>query len=104
MTHRISKGQRPALRPGFLKVDGCAHGSFTGRPDLPAELRIGVFQQASFPAWVRFSSDTLPDRADLHTTLGLAIKLYGVPGRKLLAPEEDATTHDFVLQNHDVFF
>jgi hypothetical protein len=26
------------------------------------------------------------------------------PGPKLLAPDEDTTTHDFLLQNHDVFF
>jgi hypothetical protein len=53
---------------------------------------------------VRFSSDTVPTSPDLKTTCGIAIKLFGVPGPKLLAPDEDATTHDFLLQNHDVFF
>ncbi|HZS92088.1 MAG TPA: LodA/GoxA family CTQ-dependent oxidase, partial [Chloroflexota bacterium] len=104
MTHRIQKGQNPVQRSVFLKVHGCAHCTFAISPDLPANLRVGLFRFGSFPAWVRFSGDTLPDRPDLRSTLGLAIKLYGVPGRKILETEEDATTQDFVLQNHDVFF
>lgn len=104
MGSRISAGQDPVLRPVFLKPHGVAHGTFTVRPDLPEHLRVGLFQHAEFPAWVRFSSDTLPTLPDLRTTVGIAIKLFDVPGEKLLEPEEDATTHDFLLQNHDVFF
>ena len=52
-------------------------------------------------AWVRFSSDTLPAQPDLKTTCGIGIKLFGVPGPKLLG---DGATQDFLLQNHDVFF
>jgi hypothetical protein len=55
-----------------------------------------------FPAAVRFSNDTVPRRPDLNTTLGIAVKLIGVPGSKLLV--ENAPTCDFLLQNHDVFF
>ena len=81
-----------------------ARGTFVPRPDLPQELRVGVFAGPGHPAWVRFSSDTLPTAPDLMTTCGIAIKLFGVPGPKLLEPDTDATTHDFLLQNHDVFF
>ena len=56
---------------------------------------------SSFPAWVRFSSDTLPTDPDSKTTLGIGIKLFGVPGEKLLG---DGDTHDFILQNFDIFF
>jgi hypothetical protein len=104
MGRRIAGGQEPVRRPVFLKPHGVARGTFTIRPGLPDELRIGVFQSDMFPVWVRFSSDTLPSRPDLKTTLGIGIKLFGVPGQKLLEPEEEATTHDFLLQNHDVFF
>src|SRR3954447_21024561 len=104
MGQRIAAGQDPALRPVFLKPHGVAGGTFTVRPDLPEELRVGVFAGASYPAWVRFSSDTIPTVPDLGTTCGIAIKLFGVPGPKLLTPDADATTHDFLLQNHDVFF
>jgi hypothetical protein len=104
MGQRIAAGQDPVQRPVFLKPHGVAGGTFTVRPDLPEELRVGVFAGASYPAWVRFSSDTVPAVPDLGTTCGMAIKLFGVPGPKLLTPDEDATTHDFLLQNHDVFF
>jgi hypothetical protein len=103
MGQRIAAGQDPALRPVFLKPHGVAGGTFTVRPDLPEELRVGLFAGTSYPAWVRFSSDTLPTVPDLGTTCGIAIKLFGVPGPKLTA-DAGATTHDLLLQNHDVFF
>ncbi len=98
---RIKLGQDPARRPVFLKLHGVAHGRFEVRPDFPENLKIGVFAMSSFPAWVRFASDTLPVNPDLKTTLGIGIKLFGVPGDKLLG---DGDTHDFVLQNFDIFF
>lgn len=104
MGRRLGGGQDPALRPVFLKPHGIAGATFTVRPDLPADLRVGVFAGASYRAWVRFSSDAVPTSPDLKTTCGMAIKLFGVPGAKLLEPDQDAATHDFLLQNHDVFF
>lgn len=98
---RIALGQSPALRPVFRKLHGVIAARFVVRPDLPPELGIGVFAGSSYDAWVRFSSDAAPTNHDLETTLGVAIKLFGVPGQKLLG---DGDTHDFVLQNHDVFF
>jgi hypothetical protein len=100
---RIAKGQCPALRPVFLKPHGVAFGVFRIRRDLPEELRVGVFAGAEYPCWVRFSSDTVPTSGDFKTTCGIGIKLFNVPGNKLLGlPQE--TTFDFVLQNFDVFF
>ncbi len=104
MGRRIASGQDPVLRPVFVKPHGVARGTFTIQPDLPEELRVGLLRYERFPAWVRFSSDTLPSRPDLRTTVGIGIKLFGVPGTKLLEPETNATTHDLLLQNHDVFF
>ncbi len=101
---RIARGQEPAQRPVFLKPHGVAHARFEVRPDLPEELRVGLFRGSRYDAWVRFSSDTLPTRPDLKSTCGIGIKLFGVPGEKLLDPERDATTHDLLLQNFDVFF
>jgi hypothetical protein len=99
---RIQKGQWPAERPVFLKPHGIAHGRFEILRDLPRELRVGVFaMEGALRAWVRFSSDTLPTLTDLKTTCGIGIKLFGVPGKKLLG---DGDTHDFILQNFDIFF
>src|ERR1043165_10190534 len=83
-TRRIKQGQSPARRPVFLKLHGVASGYFEMRDDLPEELRVGVFALKRLPAWVRFSSDTLPTNPDLKTTCGIGIKLFDVPGRKLL--------------------
>lgn len=104
MGSRIASGQDPIQRPVFLKPHGVARGTFSVRPDLPEELRVGVFRYESFPVWVRFSSDTLPSIPDYKTTIGIGLKLFGVPGKKVLEPGTDALTHDFLLQNHDVFF
>src|ERR1700678_2357195 len=101
---RIERGQEPALRPVFLKPHGVAHALFEVRPDLPEELRVGLFRGNRYDAWVRFSSDTLPTRPDLKSTCGIGIKLFGVAGEKLLDSARYATTHDLVLQNVDVFF
>lgn len=98
---RIRAGQWPARRPVFLKPHGVVHGRFEVVPDLPNELKVGVFGLGALPAWVRFSSDTVPTQPDLKTTCGIGIKLFGVPGKKLLG---DGATQDFLLQNHDVFF
>lgn len=101
----VASGRDPATRPVFLRLHGAAHGTFLVNPDLPEELRVGVFGQAGeYPAWVRFSSDLQPGLPDLKGTVGIGIKLFGVDGRKVMEPDQDATTHDFILQNHDVFF
>lgn len=102
MGRRVAAGQCPVHRPVFLKPHAVAHGRFVIQPNLPADLRVGVFAGRSYPVWVRFSSDTLPSRPDLKTTCGVSLKLFEVPGGKLLDP--NATTHDFLFQNHDVFF
>ncbi len=99
---RIEQGQNPARRPVFLKPHGVAHARFEIVPDLDPSLKVGVFGMGPvLSAWVRFSSDTVPTAPDLKTTLGIGIKLFGVPGAKLLG---DGDTQDFLLQNMDVFF
>ena len=100
---RIKRGQCPALRPVFLKPHGVVDGTFRIKPDLPANLRVGIFAGNEYRAWARFSSDTLPSINDYKTTVGAGIKLFGVPGKKIFGQEDD-TTFDFILQNHDVFF
>ena len=101
----MAAGRDPATRPVFLRLHGAAHGTLSIRDDLPAELRVGLFGQAlEYPVWVRFSSDRQPGIPDLKGTIGIAIKVFGVDGHKLLSPDEDASTHDFILQNSDIFF
>ncbi|MFG3225538.1 LodA/GoxA family CTQ-dependent oxidase [Kitasatospora sp. NPDC048194] len=106
---RTARGQDPVKRPVFLKPHGVARGTLTGAEDLPADLRVGFLEAArtrpgGLDAWVRFSSDTVPGSPDLRTTLGIGVKLFGVPGQKLLEGYAEAGTQDLLLQNHDVFF
>ncbi|WP_051710676.1 LodA/GoxA family CTQ-dependent oxidase [Streptomyces sp. NRRL S-350] len=106
---RMARGQDPVKRPVFLKPHGVARGTLTVAEDLPVELRVGFLEAArtrpgGLDAWVRFSSDTVPGSPDLKTTLGLGIKLFDVPGPKLLEGHPEAGTQDLLLQNHDVFF
>jgi hypothetical protein len=99
---RIELGQKPAERAVFRKLHGVASGSFEIPTDLPEKYRIGVFQPGkSYKTWTRFSSDTDPTSSDLNSTCGVAMKLFGVEGKKLLGT---GGTQDFILQNHPVFF
>ena len=100
---RIKAGQCPAMRPVFLKPHGVAYGTFRVRPDIPDDLKIGLFAGGEYPLWLRSSSDTLPTIADYKTTVGLGIKLFQTPTPKIFGAPDD-TTFDFIFQNMDVFF
>ena len=93
----------PMLRDAHARAQGCARGTLTVDAGLPADLAVGLFARPrSFPAIVRFSSSARVPASDLEPDgRGLAVKLVGVPGPKLLG---DATTHDLVMINHPVFF
>lgn len=96
----------PTKRAVFLKPHGCATATFDVPADLPPRYRVGLFATpGQRNAWVRISSDTTPTTSDRNNnTIGFAVKVLGVPGTKVLAGEENAQTHDFLMQNIDVFF
>jgi len=97
---RMALGQSPVQRVVFRQTHGVAHGRFEIRPDLPADLKVGVFAERDLDAWVRFSSDTDPVTPNPKATCGIGIKLFGVPGPKLI---DEGDTQDFLLQNHPTF-
>lgn len=99
---RIERGQRPAERPVFRKLHGVAQARLEMLSAAPEDLKVGVFAYPALDAWVRFSSDAAPTDPDLKSTLGIAIKVFGVQGLK--ANGERGDTADFILQNHPVFF
>jgi hypothetical protein len=99
---RIRLGQRPAERSVFRKLHGVAYGQFEVCRTMDSQLRVGVFAHDVLDAWMRFSSDTLPTSPDLGSTLGIGIKLFGVPGSDGLG--ELGNTADFVMQNFPRFF
>ena len=96
----------PIRRDQHPKAHGCVRAVFTVEDGLPGELRHGLFRTPqSYDAWIRFSPSSPqmpPDtKRDAH---GMAIKLLGVPGLKVLDGEQDAQTQDFLMANNDAFF
>jgi hypothetical protein len=95
---------RPVQRGQHPKTHGCVRAEFTVESSLPAELRHGLFATPrSFPALVRFSN-SLQKNDEQPGVHGMAVKLLGVEGKKVLPTDPDATTHDFVLMDVPVFF
>jgi len=80
--------------------------TFRVEDDLPSHLAQGVFVPGkSYAAWIRFSNGNGdPNRSDAKgDSRGMAIKLLGVPGEKILPDEKDEQTQDFVMIDHPVF-
>ena len=66
--------------------------------DVPADARIGMFATPrSYPAVVRFSNGAGRRQSDRKLDVrGIAVKLFGVDGKKVIPGMEDATTQDFL--------
>lgn len=95
---------RPVLRDAHPKHHGCVKAEFIVNDNIPAELKIGIFKEPrSFTAGIRFSNNKVQDDTE-NDVRGMAIKLFGVEGEKVLAGQKHAQTQDFLLINHPVFF
>src|ERR1700686_1929780 len=96
-----------ARRDAHPKAHGCVRAEVHVFETIPDALAKGMFIPGkSYEAWIRFSNGSSdPTRADIkRDARGMAIKVLGVPGKKLLQDEEQATTQDFIMINHPVFF
>lgn len=96
-----------ALRDAHPKAHGCVRAEFKVQKKLPQNLAQGIFIPGkTYKAWIRFSNAS-PDasQADIKKDArGMAIKVLGIPGEKLLEDESNASTQDFIMINHPVFF
>jgi hypothetical protein len=103
LRQQFPSGEGPMRRDAHPKHHGVVRAELTVEPDLPAELAVGVFRTPySYPAWVRFSNGSGVVQPDhVRDGRGLAIKLMGVDGTKLL--DDEVRTQDFLFINHDVF-
>lgn len=95
----------PARRDAHVKAHGCVRAEVDVLPNLPEHLARGVFAAPhTFRAWIRFSSSADHVQRDRKPDgRGMAIKLMGVPGEKLLPGLEHETTQDFVLIDYPEF-
>lgn len=91
----IPRGQHP-------KQHGCVAAEFIVEPNLPSNLRHGIFETPkTYPALVRFSNarqydDRLPDA---H---GMAVKLTDVEGE--IYSDDSPGTQDFVMIDNPTMF
>jgi hypothetical protein len=104
------------LRGVHPKDHGCVEALFTVSDTLPPELRVGIFARPGtrYAAAIRFSNaaplvvpDSLEPGPDgkptvAHGSRGMAIKLYGIPGDRLV-PDDGELTQDFLMINQPVF-
>ena len=110
-------GKPRVLRGVHPKDHGCVEATFTVSDKLPPEYQVGVFRKPgdTFRAAIRFSNaaplvlpDCLPEagpggvQVRTHGSRGMAIKLYGVSGARLV-PEDKERTQDFLMINQPFF-
>jgi hypothetical protein len=94
----------PVPRQQHGKGHGVVSALFHVASDVHPELRHGILREPrSYRALIRFSNGRQTDdrKKDAH---GLALKLFGVEGPKILDDERDATTQDFIFMDHGTFF
>lgn len=93
-----------AVRSVHAKGHGLARGTLRVADGLPAELAQGLFAApGEYETILRFSTnagDILDD--SIRLPRGVAMKVLGVKGQRLLGSEGD-TTQDFVLVNAPAF-
>lgn len=99
----IEKSIREQYQPGHARRDahpkahGIVRAKFHISASIPNNLAKGMFILGkTYEAWIRFSNG-LQDDDSKDDARGMAIKVMGVPGEKLLDDERDATTQDFII-------
>ncbi len=100
----LDTDERPVRRDQHPKQNGCVRARFIVAKNLGEPYRQGLFQEEKvYEAWIRLSNGREWDdrKPDAH---GMAVKLMGVEGPKVLASERDATTQDFVMVDNPTFF
>ena len=102
---QLKKNHGHAIRDAHAKSHGILRGELTVHPDLPDHLRQGMFAEPgkTYPVIARLSTTAGAIRSDqVRGVRGLAIKVLGVLGPRVL-PDDEAKTQDFVFVNHKVF-
>lgn len=92
-------------RDAHPKMHGLVKAEFIIEPDLPDDLRVGVFSRPrSYHSWIRFSNSDGKIKPDIKSDIrGMAIKLMSVEGVKLLDEARWETTQDFILISTNIF-
>lgn len=100
---KINYHTRDAHAKGYCALKA----NFEILPKLPKEYAQGIYAKpARHEAVIRFSNGSSRVAADnkLGLSQGLAIKVFGVKGEKLLPDEPDSPNFDYNLINFPIFF
>jgi catalase len=95
------------LRDAHAKAHGCVKAEVQVLPELPGELRQGVFSEPgkTWQATMRLSNgNAYPQFDSIRDARGMAIKLFDVPGKPLLSDQPGRGEQDFVMFSHPNFF
>jgi hypothetical protein len=89
-------------RDAHPKNLACLQAEFIVEPNIPAELKKGIFEfPGTHPAWIRISSSSGKIQSDKVKDLrGFAIKIMGVKGERFQTQNEEKETQDFILISH----
>jgi catalase len=92
-------------RTFHFPTTGCVNGTLTIRNDIPAGQRVGIFQPGKvWNVFLRFSGQDKETQNDTRgDAKGLAMKIFNVPGKKLLPGFEDDPNMDIVFNAFPVF-
>ncbi|MBT8231629.1 MAG: catalase family protein [Saprospiraceae bacterium] len=92
------------LRDAHPKQHGLVKAEFTILDNIAEEYKVGIFKEPkTYKAWIRYSNlnGGAPDIK--KDSRGMAIKLMGVEGTKLLPEQLNETTQDFVFMSTQFF-
>ncbi len=80
------------------KMHGLVEATFSVPLDIEQKYQHGIFMPgAEYPCWIRFSNAKKKPASDCKKDMrGMAIKLIGVPGEKLLEEHVNDVTQDFL--------
>jgi hypothetical protein len=101
-----TEGTGRAVRGAHAKTYGLVRAELQILRNVPEAYAQGIYATPGrHGVLLRFSSASnhLGPDAQLGPVLGCAIKIFDVPGRKLVEDEPDATTFDLVLKNNPFF-
>jgi catalase len=107
-TATASSSTQPYMRDVHSKTHGLLKATFTVLDNPDPRVRYGMFANPKqYEAWIRFSSgNEFPQPDSTPDARGMAIKVMGVAGEKLLQKDglPPAGTQDFALMNATQFF
>jgi hypothetical protein len=91
-------------RDAHSKNLACLQAEFIVEPNIPAELKVGIFEfPQTYPAWIRISSASGKIQSDKAKDLrGFAIKIMGVKGERFQRQNGEKETQDFILISNPI--